>query len=61
MSRYTTTVEFTLEEVEGGARLMLVESGLASLPSALYERTLKENTLGWDTERTDLRQHLDTA
>ena len=58
---WMTTVDFTLEEIEEGTRLVLVESGLAELPSALYERTLRENTSGWDAELTDLRQHLDAA
>lgn len=54
----TTLVTFSLTEVPGGTRLRVVESGLASLPDSLYDRTLQENTSGWKAELDDLRQHL---
>ena len=42
-----TLVEFILEEIAGGTRLTLIESGFASLPSEMYERAFRENTGGW--------------
>lgn len=43
-----TLVEFRLEEVAGGTRVHLKESGFASLPSEFYEACLKDNNSGWD-------------
>lgn len=42
-----TLVEFILEEIAGGTRLTLIETGFASLPSEMYERAFRENTGGW--------------
>lgn len=50
----TTLVEFTLEEIEGGTRLTLVESGFASLAAG----SRRENEYGWDDELSHLREHL---
>jgi uncharacterized protein YndB with AHSA1/START domain len=49
----TTLVEFSLEEVPGGTRLTLVESGFASAPEAR-----QRNELGWDEELGELRDLL---
>jgi uncharacterized protein YndB with AHSA1/START domain len=43
-----TLVEFTLEEVEGGTKVHLKESGIASLPPEVIKRTLEGNSAGWD-------------
>jgi len=43
-----TLVEFTLVEVEGGTKLHLKESGIASLPSEVIEHTLAGQSEGWD-------------
>ena len=50
----TTLVEFTLEEVEGGTELRLVESGFAALPA----ESRAENSEGWDSELAELAEHL---
>jgi uncharacterized protein YndB with AHSA1/START domain len=42
-----TLVEFTLETVEGGTRVHLKESGIASLPAEVIEKTLEGNDAGW--------------
>jgi len=42
-----TLVEFTLESVEGGTRVHLKESGIASLPAEVIEKTLEGNEAGW--------------
>lgn len=47
----TTLVEFELEEIPGGTRLSLVESGFESLPP----ESRQENEFGWDEELGDLR------
>ena len=46
--------EFELEEIEGGTRLLLVESGFASLPAESRD----ENEAGWDEELGHLRNYL---
>jgi len=54
----TTLVTFTLTEVPGGTNVQVVESGLASLPDEVYDRTLQENTSGWKAEFADLEAYL---
>jgi uncharacterized protein YndB with AHSA1/START domain len=50
----TTLVEFMLEEIDGGTRLTLVESGFASL----VPESRQENEYGWDDELSHLREFL---
>jgi uncharacterized protein YndB with AHSA1/START domain len=50
----TTLVEFTLEEIPGGTRLTLVESGFAAFPS----ESRQGNEFGWDAELGELRELL---
>lgn len=57
----TTLVTFTLTEMPGGTTVRVVESGLSSLPDALYDRTVQENTSGWRSEFADLSAYLDAA
>lgn len=50
----TTLVEFRLEEIPGGTRLTLVESGF----SQFGPESRQGNELGWDAELGDLRVFL---
>jgi uncharacterized protein YndB with AHSA1/START domain len=50
----TTLVQFDLEEIPGGTRLTLVESGFATLP----RESRQENEFGWDEEFGHLRAFL---
>jgi uncharacterized protein YndB with AHSA1/START domain len=50
----TTLVVFDLEEIDGGTRLSLVESGFA----ALQPGSRKENEFGWDEELGHLRAYV---
>jgi uncharacterized protein YndB with AHSA1/START domain len=50
----TTLVVFDLEEIEGGTRLSLVESGFAGL----QPESRKENEFGWDEELGHLRAYV---
>jgi uncharacterized protein YndB with AHSA1/START domain len=43
-----TLVEFRLEKVAEGTKLRLSESGFAALPAEVYEKSLKENSEGWN-------------
>lgn len=52
---HRTLVDFTLEVVDGGTRLRLVESGFASIGDA---HTFEENFSGWDEELPKLQSAL---
>ena len=54
-----TLVEFTLETVEGGTKVHLKESGIASLPPEVIEQTLTGNSEGWDFMLGRLLGYLD--
>ncbi|MFI6904663.1 SRPBCC domain-containing protein [Nonomuraea sp. NPDC050394] len=56
-----TTVEFTLEEVPGGTRLRLVESGFARAAAGVARSAHQANSQGWDAELADLESYLDAA
>lgn len=50
----STVVTFTLETVAGGTRLVVTETGFASLPDGARGHVLTENTSGWDFELQEL-------
>jgi uncharacterized protein YndB with AHSA1/START domain len=54
-----TLVEFTLEPHPTGTRLLVVESGFASLPPE--QRTLERHVEGWQRELGDLAEYLAAA
>ena len=54
----TTLVTFTLEEVEGGTLLRVVESGFDSLPVARRADALKSNESGWAEQMTAIEAYL---
>jgi uncharacterized protein YndB with AHSA1/START domain len=56
-----TYVEFTLEPVERGTRLTVVESGFAQLPEDLHHTAYNGNTKGWASELGELVSYLDAA
>ena len=43
-----TLVEFHIEELADGTKVTLKESGFASLPPEVAEKSLSENTGGWE-------------
>lgn len=53
-----TLVEFTLEEVDGGTLLRIVETGFDGIPIARRAETLKENEGGWATMMTAIESYL---
>lgn len=53
-----TLVEFTLEPVAGGTRLVLVESGFERLPSHLRDRAFTGNDGGWTEQLRNIERHL---
>ena len=62
LDRSFTTVSFTLEEIADGAtRILLVESGFASLPDQIEQQSQKGNDEGWAHELQELREYLEAA
>ena len=43
-----TLVEFFIEAVDHGTKVTVKESGFASLPAEVAEKSFKDNTGGWD-------------
>ncbi len=56
-----TYVEFTLEPVDSGTRLTVVESGFAQLSEAAFREAYDGNTKGWASELGELVDYLDAA
>jgi uncharacterized protein YndB with AHSA1/START domain len=52
-----TRVEFRLEEIAGGTRLTLIESGFAALPAALRGKRA-QNDEGWALQLEGISQHI---
>jgi uncharacterized protein YndB with AHSA1/START domain len=57
----TTLVEFTLEDVDGGTRLTLVESGFDALPPARRDEAWRSNDSGWTEQMQNIRQYVEGA
>ena len=56
-----TYVEFTLEPVDTGTRLTVVESGFAQLPEDDYRKAFSSNTEGWTSELGELVDYLNAT
>jgi uncharacterized protein YndB with AHSA1/START domain len=56
-----TYVEFTLEPIDAGTRLTVVETGFAQLPEDEYRKAFEANTQGWASEIDELVEYLDAA
>ena len=56
-----TYVEFTLEPVDRGTRLTVVESGFAQLAEDAYRKAYDGNTEGWASELGELVEYLNAA
>lgn len=54
----TTLVSFSLESVDGGTRLTLVESGFAAHPEDQRESNYADNSGGWTDELARLEGYL---
>ncbi|PYO92775.1 MAG: vanillate O-demethylase oxidoreductase VanB [Gemmatimonadetes bacterium] len=53
-----TLVEFTLEEVEGGTALTIVESGFDRIPLARRAEAFRMNTEGWGGQIKNLERYV---
>ena len=54
----TTLVTFTLEEVDGGTQLTIIESGFDAIPESRRASAFGMNTKGWNSQTEKLRKYL---
>lgn len=54
----TTLVELPLEEVAGGTRLTVVESGFEQIPLARRAKAFEMNEGGWAAQLENIRRHV---
>lgn len=54
----TTLVEFTLEAVDGGTRLTVVESGFDRIPPERRDEAFRMNDGGWTAQIDNIRRHV---
>lgn len=52
-------VEFHLDEVEGGVRVRVVESGFATMPEDAREQAYRDNLHGWESELAVAKARLE--
>ena len=60
-SEPTTLVEFALEEVAGGTKLTITESGFDRIPLARRAAAFSGNDHGWTIQARMIEQHLTRA
>ena len=54
----TTLVEFRLEEVAGGTRLTVVESGFDRIPASRRDEAFRMNEGGWEEQMKNVEQYV---
>ena len=54
----TTLVEFRLEEMAGGTRLTVVESGFDRIPASRRAEAFRMNEGGWEEQMKNIEQHV---
>lgn len=54
----TTLVAFTLEEVAGGTRLTIIESGFDAIPESRRAKAFSMNERGWTGQIENIRKYL---
>jgi uncharacterized protein YndB with AHSA1/START domain len=57
----TTLVEFRLEPVPEGTRLLIVESGFDRVPPHRRERAFRMNEGGWSAQADNIKRHVERA
>ena len=57
-SEPTTLVVFTLEEVEGGTLLTVVESGFDKIPASRRVKAFEMNSKGWAMQMENIKRHV---
>lgn len=56
----TTLVEFRLEEVEGGTKLTIVETGFDKIPAARRAEAFRMNDNGWASQIENIRRYVES-
>ena len=56
----TTLVEFRLEEVTGGTKLTIVESGFDKIPAARRNEAFRMNEKGWAGQTENIRRYVES-
>jgi uncharacterized protein YndB with AHSA1/START domain len=56
-----TLVEFTLEDVEGGTRLTIAESGFDGIPLSRRADAWRRNDSGWTEQVRNIERHVSQA
>src|SRR5262249_23600419 len=54
-----TLVEFTLQEIPGGTRLHIVESGFDKIPIKRRDEAFRMNDRGWSSQIGNITQHVE--
>ena len=54
----TTLVVFTLEDVDGGTLLKVVESGFDKIPAARRAKAFEMNSNGWAAQLENINRHV---
>jgi uncharacterized protein YndB with AHSA1/START domain len=54
----TTLVVFTLEEVDGGTLLTVVETGFDKVPASRRAKAFEMNSNGWGAQLENLKRHV---
>lgn len=57
----TTLVEFTLQAVDDGTLLRVVESGFDNIPLSRRSEAFRMNSRGWDGQLKNIEKHVATA
>jgi uncharacterized protein YndB with AHSA1/START domain len=57
----TTLVVFELEDVAGGTRLKIVESGFDQIPAERRAEAFRMNSGGWTQQVENIRKHVEQA
>lgn len=57
-SEPTTLVSFTLEEVDAGTQLTIVESGFDAIPESRRAEAFGMNSKGWNGQAENIRKYL---
>lgn len=57
----TTVIEFFLTDDDMGTKLTVIESGFAKLPEDVRERSLRDNTQGWEEQMGNIAKYLASA
>jgi len=53
-----TLIEFTLEEVEGGTKLTITESGFDNIPLARRAEAFRMNSEGWGMQLQNIEEYV---